>query len=51
MATLKPKSYAHEALAPMVKRLSRRKAEYVLFMLDYTVPFTNNLAERDLRHC
>ncbi len=51
LATLKPKTYMFKILAPMVKRLSERKSEYMLFIRDYSVPYTNNLAERDLRHC
>ena len=33
----------------MLNRLDKRKDSYMLFMRDYKVPFTNNLAERDLR--
>jgi len=33
----------------MVNRLTGFKDNYMLFMRDYKVPFTNNLAERDLR--
>ena len=38
-----------DALRPIVKRLENFKDSYMLFMRDYEVPFTNNLAERDLR--
>jgi len=33
----------------MLNRLTNYKHNYMLFMHDYNVPFTNNLAERDLR--
>lgn len=51
LAVLKPNTYRAKTLAPVVKRLSNRKAEYLLFMRNYEVPHTNNAAERDLRHC
>lgn len=35
----------------MLNRLSEYKQSYMLFLVRYEVPFTNNLAERDLRHC
>jgi hypothetical protein len=41
----------YDELRKMVKRLACYKDAYLLFMRDYTAPFTNNLAERDLRHC
>ena len=36
-------------LNAILKRLAGSKDNYMLFMRDYKVPFTNNLAERDLR--
>jgi hypothetical protein len=33
----------------ILNRLTKSKDNYMLFMKDYEVPFTNNLAERDLR--
>ena len=36
-------------LNAMLNRLAGSKDNYMLFMRDYKVPFTNNLAERDLR--
>ncbi|GHV39856.1 hypothetical protein FACS1894187_20290 [Synergistales bacterium] len=35
----------------MTNRLAKHKDDYMLFMRVYTAPFTNNQAERDLRHC
>ena len=41
----------YDELRKMLKRLDRYKAAYMLFIRDYSAPFTNNQAERDLRHC
>ena len=35
----------------MVNRLEKYKDNYLLFVRVYEAPFTNNQAERDLRHC
>jgi hypothetical protein len=41
--------WGHKELNAMLNRLTESKDCYMLFMRDYKVPFTNNLAERDLR--
>jgi transposase len=46
-----PRSFGRDELRRMVERLERYKNCYLLFMRDYAAPFTNNQAERDLRHC
>ena len=51
MAAMKPNSFALNKLRCMVKRLKEYKDCYLLFMRRYAIPFTNNQAERDLRHC
>ncbi len=43
-----PQSACRQARS-LLRRLERRKAEVLLFLSDRTVPFDNNLAERDLR--
>ena len=43
--------YARSELRKMLERLRRYKDCYLLFMKKYIAPFTNNLAERDLRPC
>jgi len=51
LETMKPKSFGYDELRRMVNRLEKHKDNYMLFMRDYDAPFTNNQAERDLRHC
>jgi len=45
------KTIGFDELRKMVNRLRGFKDAHLLFMRDYTAPFTNNLSERDLRHC
>jgi hypothetical protein len=44
------KGYVYNELRKMVARLTNFKEEHMLFLKNYAVPFTNNQAERDLRH-
>ena len=43
--------FGEKEILKMVKRLKKYKENYLLFMNDYKVPFSNNLSERDLRPC
>jgi len=45
------RGFGFRELRRILKRLRLFKDSYLLFIRDYRVPFTNNLAERDLRHC
>jgi hypothetical protein len=45
----KESEWGHREFNAMLNRLTGFKDNYMLFMRDYNVPFTNNLAERDLR--
>jgi len=51
LAKLKAKALGRDELRRMVNRLKNYKECYLLFIRDYAAPFTNNLAERDLRPC
>jgi hypothetical protein len=51
LTAMRKKSFGYDQLRKMVNRLRNYKDSYLLFIRDYTAPFTNNLAERDLRHC
>ena len=51
LGQMRKKTLGYDELRRMVKRLQRHKDAYMLFMRDYEAPFTNNQAERDLRHC
>jgi len=48
---MREKTLGYDELRKMVNRLKTYKDAYMLFMRDYVAPFTNNQAERDLRHC
>jgi hypothetical protein len=45
----KETEWGYKEFNAMLNRLTGFKDNYMLFMRDYKVPFTNNLAERDLR--
>ena len=51
LAGLKDDNYIYEQLRPVLSRLRKYKDSYMLFIRNYKAPFTNNQAERDLRHC
>jgi transposase len=51
LRSMEPKSFGYDELRRMVSRLQDNKDNYMLFIRDYSAPFTNNQAERDLRHC
>ena len=48
---MKKGSFIYDQLRPILNRLRKYKDEYMLFIRNYKAPFTNNQAERDLRHC
>jgi len=47
----KPETFGYDEFRKMLARLRDYKDAYLLFIRDYNAPFTNNLAERDLRPC
>jgi len=49
LVALKENEMGHDELRRMINRLTEYKDSYLLFIRDYRAPFTNNLAERDLR--
>jgi len=49
LGQMKGDEWGYAKFRAMLNRLTKRKDNYMLFMRDYKVPFTNNLAERDLR--
>ena len=51
LENMPPKSFGFDELRLMVNRLEKFKDNYLLFIRNYDAPFTNNQAERDLRHC
>ncbi|MDR0304051.1 MAG: transposase [Chitinispirillales bacterium] len=46
-----PNIFGRDELRKVINRLTDYKQNYLLFIKDYRAPFTNNLAERDLRPC
>lgn len=51
LAGFEPGTFGYDELRKMIARLRDYKDAYLLFIRDYNAPFTNNLAERDLRPC
>jgi cell division protein FtsB len=49
LSQMKGDEWGRSEFNAMLNRLTNFKDNYMLFMRDYKVPFTNNLAERDLR--
>ena len=49
LASLREFALGRDELRKLVSRLTEYKACYLQFLRDYRAPFTNNLAERDLR--
>ena len=49
LGQMKERDPGYADLNAMLNRLTDNKGCYMLFMRDYKAPFTNNLAERDLR--
>ena len=48
---MKEGSFIYDKLYLIINRLRQYKDDYMLFIRNYKAPFTNNQAERDLRHC
>ena len=51
LSEMESNSFGYNKLRRMVNRLTKYKDCHMLFLKLYDVPFTNNLAERSLRHC
>jgi hypothetical protein len=51
LAGIIPGTFGYDELRKMLARLRDYKDAYLLFIRDYNAPFTNSLAERDLRPC
>jgi len=50
LGQMRENELGYDPLRVMLNRLTDYKDCYLLFMRNYKAPFTNNLAERDLRH-
>ena len=51
LAGMKEKTLGFDDLRKMLNRLRLFKDSYLLFIRDYSAPFSNNPSVRDLRHC
>ena len=51
LAVITPGTFGYDELRKMLARLRDYKDAYLLFIRNYDAPFTNSLAERDLRPC
>jgi transposase len=51
LGIMSKKSFGYKKFSNMLKRLKNYKDNYLLFIRNYEAPFSNNQAERDLRHC
>jgi hypothetical protein len=49
LTQMRKKTWEYDEFNAILNRLANSKDSYMLFMRDYKVPFSNNLAERDLR--
>ena len=49
ISAMKKGEWGYAEFNAMLNRLTKHKDNYMLFIRDYEVPFTNNQAERDLR--
>ena len=47
--SLKSKFYKNEELR-LLRRLKKYKENHLMFLYDFSMPFENNMSERDLRH-
>lgn len=50
LAQMEEGGFGYDEFRKMLNRLTDYKDSYLLFIRDYKAPFTNNMAERDLRH-
>jgi len=51
LSAMSKNKFGRDQLRKMLNRLKKYKTSYLMFLMDYEAPFTNNLSERDLRPC